>query len=65
MKPSELRELTEEELRQRHDETRKELLNLKVQQATGRIEKATRIREVRRDLARILTIMRERAQASR
>lgn len=65
MKAAELRQLTDEELRQRLDETRKELLNLKVQQATGRIEKATRIREVRRDLARVLTIMRERAQVSR
>lgn len=65
MKAIDLRQLTDEELRQRHDETRKELLNLRIQQSTGRIEKATRIREVRRDLARILTIMREREQASR
>lgn len=65
MKPKDLRQLTDEELRERHDEVRKELLNLRIQQSTGRIEKATRIREVRRDLARILTIMREREQASR
>ncbi len=65
MKATDLKQLTDDELRQRLDETRKELLNLRIQQSTGRIEKATRIRDVRRDVARILTIMRERAQAGR
>ncbi len=63
MKAREHRDLTAEELRQRYDDTRKELFNLRVQQATGQIEKATRIRELRRDIARILTVMREKAAA--
>lgn len=63
MKVTELRELTDDELRQRQEETGKELFNLRVQQSTGQIEKATRIRELRRDMARILTIRRERANA--
>lgn len=65
MKASELRQLTDEELQQRYDEASKELLNLRIQQSIGHIEKATRIRDVRRDLARMLTVMRERRQTSR
>lgn len=65
MKAMELRELTDEELRQRHEDTRKELFNLRVQQSTGQIEKATRIRELRREVARILTVMHGRMKASR
>ena len=63
MKPSELRDLTKEELEQRVDDTRKELFNLRIQKSTGQIEKATRIRELRRDIARMLTILKQRAKA--
>ncbi len=63
MKPSELRDLTTEELEQRCDDTRKELFNLRIQQSTGQIEKATRIRVLRREVARILTVIRQRAKA--
>jgi large subunit ribosomal protein L29 len=59
MKASEHRELTEDELRQKYDDTKKELFNLRVQQSTGQLEKAVRIRELRREVARILTIMQE------
>ena len=59
MKASEHRELTEEELQQKYEETKKELFNLRVQQSTGQLEKAVRIRELRREVARILTIMQE------
>lgn len=62
MKASELREMTPEEIRQRYDETQKELFNLRLQQSTGQIEKATRIRTLRRDLARMLTVMRQQAK---
>ena len=65
MKAMELRELTDDELRQRHEETRKELFNLRVQQSTGHIEKATRLRQLRRDIARILTVMQARTKANR
>ncbi len=60
MKASEHRELTEDELRQKYDDTKKELFNLRVQQSTGQLEKAVRIRELRREVARILTVMQER-----
>lgn len=62
MKASEHRDLTLDELKQRYEDTRKELLNLRLQQSSGQIEKATRIRDLRRDLARMLTIMREKSQ---
>lgn len=62
MKASEHRDLTLEELKQRYEDTQKELFNLRLQQSAGQIEKATRIRDLRRDLARMLTIMREKSQ---
>lgn len=63
MKARELRELAAEELQQKYDDTRKELFNLRIRQSTGQIEKATRIRILRRDIARVLTVLRERAKA--
>jgi len=62
MKAVELRELTDEELQQQQSDTEQELFNLRIQQSTGQIEKATRIKELRRDLARILTVMHQRTK---
>lgn len=59
MKASEHRELSADELRQKYEDTKKELFNLRVQQSTGQLEKAVRIRELRREVARILTVMQE------
>lgn len=60
MKASALRELTDEELRQKGDEMAAELFNLRFQLATGQIENIGRISAVRRDIARVKTIQRER-----
>jgi len=60
MKASELRELTDEELQQRGQEMVEELFNLRFQLATGQIENVGRIAAVRRDVARVKTIQRER-----
>ncbi len=65
MKASELRELTNEELQQRFEESQKELFNLRVQQSAGQLERASRIRDVRRDVARLKTILNQRAKAAR
>ena len=62
MKAVELRELTDEELQQQRGDAEQELFNLRIQQSTGQIEKATRIKELRRDIARILTVMSERTK---
>jgi large subunit ribosomal protein L29 len=57
MKASEIRELTEAELHQKLNDTQKELFNLRMQQTSGQLEKPSRIRELRRDGARILTVV--------
>ena len=65
MKASEIRELTGEELAQRMDDARKELFNLRLQQTGGQLEKPSRIRDIRRDIARMNTESRKRQKASR
>lgn len=60
MKNSELRELTSEELRNKIEEYKEELFNLRFSQATGNLEKPSRIRELRKLVARMRTILRER-----
>jgi large subunit ribosomal protein L29 len=58
--PGELRELSTEELVDRLREAKAELFNLRVQSATGQLDNNRRLQVVRRDIARIYTIMRER-----
>ena len=60
MRPSELRTMTIEELKQKEQELRKELFNLRFQKATGEIQNPMRIKAVRKDIARILTIITEK-----
>jgi large subunit ribosomal protein L29 len=60
MKARELREMSDEELRQKAQEFVEELFNLRFQLATGQIENVGRIAVVRRDIARIKTLQRER-----
>lgn len=64
MKSSEIRDLTPEELRHEYGETARELFNLRVQQATGQLEKPSRLREVRRQLARMRTVENERKKGA-
>jgi len=59
-KPAELRELTDAELVERLREAKAELFNLRVQNATGQLDNHRRLRVVRREIARIYTIIRER-----
>jgi large subunit ribosomal protein L29 len=59
-KPAELRELPGEELVSRLRECKAELFNLRVQGATGQLDNNRRLQVIRRDIARIYTIMRER-----
>ena len=60
MKASQLRDLTNEELEEKMGETRKELFNLRFQSATGQLESHGRLRSVKKDIARIYTVVRER-----
>jgi large subunit ribosomal protein L29 len=57
---SELRELDDEELEGRLTEYRRELLNLRFQLATGQLDNVVRMGVVRKDVARVLTILRDR-----
>ena len=59
MKASELRELSTEQLEDRLRELREELFNLRFQYATRQLTNTARIREVRRDIARVLTSQHE------
>ncbi|MEI6971524.1 MAG: 50S ribosomal protein L29 [bacterium] len=60
MKTKELKGLSEAELRQKVADNRTELFNLRMQKSTGRIERPLRLRTLRREVARILTLMKQR-----
>lgn len=60
MKPAALRNLTVDELKQKEQELRKELFNLRFRLATGEVENPMRIRGIRKDIARVLTMMTEK-----
>ena len=57
---SELRELHDDELQTRLRESKEEMFNLRFQMATGQLDNNRRLRDVRHDIARIYTILRER-----
>jgi large subunit ribosomal protein L29 len=57
---AELRELNDTELEHRLDEAKEELFNLRFQNATGQLDNIARIPQVKRDVARIETLLRER-----
>jgi large subunit ribosomal protein L29 len=62
MKIKEIRELTEEELRTRRRQIKQELFNLRMQQQAGQLQKSSQIRSLRHDVARIETVLTERAR---
>jgi large subunit ribosomal protein L29 len=60
MKPTEIREMTDDELLTKHDELTRGLFNLRIQFATGQLDSTARLKTSRRDLARVKTLIRER-----
>jgi len=62
MKAKELRELSTEELEQKLAELKEELFNLRFQLATGQLENPMRVRAVRKDIARVKTLITERVR---
>ena len=60
MKVNEIRNLTTEEINKKIEESKEELFNLRFQQASGKLEKPSRIKELRKTVARLKTILRER-----
>ena len=60
MKINDIRKMSNEELTKKITETKEELFTMRMQQANGTLEKPTRLRELRRDVARMKTILKER-----
>ena len=63
MKASEVRELTSEELLEKLEDRGQELFNLKFQQATGQLDSTARLLQTRKDIASLLSTLRERELA--
>lgn len=59
MKPGEVRELSAEEKRRKIDDLKQELFNLRFQHGTGQLENPAKMKAVRRDIARLKTILRQ------
>ena len=62
MKPTKLRELSDQELIQKDEELKDQLFKLKFQHALGQLENAMKLNNLKRDRARILTILKERKE---
>jgi large subunit ribosomal protein L29 len=62
MKVQELRDRSREELGKTLGDLEEQLFKLRFQKSTGQIEDPTKIRKVRKDIARVMTVMNERAQ---
>ncbi|MEZ4484854.1 MAG: 50S ribosomal protein L29 [Syntrophotaleaceae bacterium] len=60
MKVNELRDLSVEDLESKSQELNKELFNLKFQLATGQLENSARLPQTRKDIARVMTVLREK-----
>ena len=64
MKPADLRGKTPDQLREDLSQLKKEAFNLRFQQATGQLENTARMKTVRRDAARVKTVLNEKAAAA-
>jgi large subunit ribosomal protein L29 len=64
MSANDLREKTPDQLREQLTELKKEQFNLRFQQATGQLENPARMRAARREAARVLTVLNEKAAAA-
>ena len=64
MKAAEARELDVDELQRRVAETRRELFNLRFQHATGQLENTGQLKEVRKNIARLLTVLNQKQRES-
>lgn len=65
MKPEELRDLTAEELLQKEGELKRKLFNLRFQKATGELDNSAELVKTRRDIARVMTLAREKGREAR
>ncbi|TNE42927.1 MAG: 50S ribosomal protein L29 [Alphaproteobacteria bacterium] len=66
MKAAEVRDKTPDQLNEELEKLKKEAFNLRFQKATGQLENTSRFKQIRRDVARIQTVLKEKqAQASK
>ncbi len=64
MKASDVRAMTSDQILYFSEKLKKEQLNLRFQQATGQLENTVRVRQVRRDIARLMTVARDKRASS-
>jgi large subunit ribosomal protein L29 len=64
MKTAEIRELGVDELRSKEKDLDDQIFRLRIQKSMGQLEAPARVRDLRRDLAKVKTILREKEQAS-
>ncbi len=64
MKTKEIREMSTEEINAKIESTRKEIFDMRMKQATATLEKPHRLREARKDIARMKTVLTERQKVS-
>ncbi len=64
MKPTDVRAMSDDQLQANLSSLRREAFNLRFQRASGQLENTARVRQVRRDIARILTTLSERRRAA-
>jgi len=65
MKTSEMRDLSEEELKNKEEEIKDQLFKLKFQHALGQLENALKLKNLKRDIARIKTILKEKSEGKK
>ena len=65
MKASEFRELSLEELETKSRDIRSEAFNVKIKRSTGQLENTAKLKQLRRDIARVETILREKREATK
>jgi len=65
MKPEQIRELGKNELKGKEKELQEQLFRLRFQKSLGQLDNALKLREVRRDIARVKTVLREKQAGER
>jgi len=65
MKPQQIRELGPDDLRGKEKELQEQLFRLRFQKSLGQLDNALNLREVRRDIARVKTVLREKSAGER
>ena len=61
MKPQQVRDMSEDELRGKEKELREQLFKLRFQKSIGQLDNGMKMREIRRDIARVKTVLRQKA----